>query len=58
VSHAGGIPVIHGREDVNFTRCSARAADRLDHLAHQLRRLHYAEFGKDWCHESLEETPL
>jgi hypothetical protein len=30
-----------------------RAADRLDHYAHQLRRLHDAEFGKDWRHESL-----
>jgi hypothetical protein len=35
----------------------ARAADRLDHLAHQLRRLHDSEFGKDWRHESLEDTP-
>ena len=33
-----------------------RAADRLDHFAHQLRRLHDAEFGKDWRHESLADT--
>jgi hypothetical protein len=29
-----------------------RAADRLDHYAHQLRRLHDNELGKDWRHES------
>jgi hypothetical protein len=28
------------------------AADRLDHYAHQLRRLHDAEFGTGWRHES------
>jgi hypothetical protein len=33
-----------------------RAADRLDHYAHQLRRLHDAEFGQNWRHESLEDT--
>jgi hypothetical protein len=34
-----------------------RAADRLDHYAHQLRRLHDAEFGQNWRHESLQDTP-
>ena len=29
-----------------------RAADRLDHYAHPLRRLHDNELGKDWRHES------
>jgi hypothetical protein len=33
------------------------AADRLDHYAHQLRRLHDAEFGENWRHESLQDTP-
>jgi hypothetical protein len=39
----------HGRDFHEMQR----AADRLDHYAHQLRRLHGAEFGKDWRHESL-----
>ena len=34
-----------------------RAADRLDHYAHQLRRLHDAEFGQNWRHESLGDAP-
>jgi len=34
-----------------------RAADRLDHYAHQLRRLHDAEFGPNWRHESRQDTP-
>jgi hypothetical protein len=29
-----------------------RAADRLDHYAHTLRRLHDNDLGKDWRHES------
>jgi hypothetical protein len=29
-----------------------RAADRLDHYATQLRRLHDNEFGGSWRHES------
>jgi hypothetical protein len=29
-----------------------RAADRLDHYAHQLRRLHDNELGQGWRHES------
>jgi hypothetical protein len=29
-----------------------QAADRLDHYAHLLRRLHDNELGKDWRHES------
>jgi hypothetical protein len=32
-----------------------RAADRLDHYAHQLRRLHDNEYGHEWRHESLED---
>jgi hypothetical protein len=33
-----------------------RAADRLDHYAHLLRRLHDNEFGKEWRHESRQDT--
>jgi hypothetical protein len=33
------------------------AADRLDHYAHQLRRLHDNEFGQGWRHESLQDVP-
>ena len=33
------------------------AADRLDHYAHQLRRLHDSEFGQSWRHESLQDVP-
>ena len=29
-----------------------RAADRLDHYAHALRRLHDNELGQNWRHES------
>jgi hypothetical protein len=32
-----------------------RAADRLDHYAHQLRRLHDEEFGGTWRHESIDD---
>ena len=32
------------------------AADRLDHYAHLLRRLHDNEFGHGWRHESREDT--
>jgi hypothetical protein len=31
------------------------AADRLDHYAHLLRRLHDNEFGDHWRHESLSD---
>jgi hypothetical protein len=33
-----------------------QAADRLDHYAHQLRRLHDNEFGDGWRHESRQDT--
>lgn len=33
-----------------------QAADRLDHYAHQLRRLHDNEFGNGWRHESRHGT--
>jgi hypothetical protein len=33
------------------------AADRLDHYAHELRKLHDNEFGKNWRHESMEDVP-
>jgi type VI protein secretion system component VasF len=33
-----------------------QAADRLDHYAHQLRRLHDEELGHDWRHESRQDT--
>jgi hypothetical protein len=32
-----------------------QAADRLDHYAHQLRRLHDNEFGGEWRHESRSD---
>jgi hypothetical protein len=31
------------------------AADRLDHYAHLLRRLHDHELGQNWRHESLAD---
>jgi hypothetical protein len=34
-----------------------RAADRLDHYAHVLRRLHDSELGDSWRHESRSDTP-
>jgi hypothetical protein len=34
----------------------SRAADRLDHYAHLLRRLHDNEFGQEWRHESRQDT--
>ena len=33
-----------------------RAADRLDHYAHLLRRLHDNEFSDGWRHESAQDT--
>jgi hypothetical protein len=33
-----------------------RAADRLDHHAHVLRRLHDNEYGQHWRHESMQDT--
>jgi hypothetical protein len=32
-----------------------RAADRLDHYAHLLRRLHDNELGQNWRHESRND---
>jgi hypothetical protein len=32
-----------------------RAADRLDHYAHQLRRLHDEDLGERWRHESASD---
>ena len=32
-----------------------RAADRLDHYAHLLRRLHDNELGQGWRHESSND---
>ena len=31
------------------------AADRLDHHAHLLRRLHDGEFGQHWRHQSTQD---
>jgi hypothetical protein len=31
------------------------AADRLDHYAHQIRRLHDAEYKQGWRHESAAD---
>jgi hypothetical protein len=42
----------HGHDYHEMTR----AADRLDHYAHLLRRLHDSEFGQGWRHESLQDT--
>jgi hypothetical protein len=42
----------HGHDYHEMTR----AADRLDHYAHQLRRLHDGEFGPGWRHESEQDT--
>jgi hypothetical protein len=33
-----------------------RAADRLDHHAHLLRRLHDGEFGQHWPYESRQDA--
>jgi hypothetical protein len=33
-----------------------RAADRLDHYTHLLRRLHDGEYGNEWRHESRQDT--
>jgi len=33
-----------------------QAADRLDHYAHLLRRLHDNELGSNWRHESRSDT--
>ncbi len=33
------------------------AADRLDHYAHQLRRLHDAEYKHGWRHHSAQDAP-
>jgi hypothetical protein len=42
----------HGQDFHEMTR----AADRLDHYAHLLRRLHDDEFGNGWRHESQQDT--
>lgn len=42
----------HGRDYHDMLR----AADRLDHYAHLLRRLHDNEFDDGWRRESNEDT--
>ena len=42
----------HGQDYHQMTR----AADRLDHYAHLLRRLHDSEYGSGWRHESQQDT--
>ena len=42
----------HGQDYHEMTR----AADRLDHHAHLLRRLHDSEFGHGWRDESQQDT--
>ena len=42
----------HGQDYHEMTQ----AADRLDHYAHLLRRLHDSEFGPGWRHESRQDT--
>ena len=44
-------PRDHGQDYHAMTR----AADRLDHYAHLLRRLHDSEFGHGWRHESQQD---
>ncbi len=41
----------HGRDFDEMKR----AADRLDHYAHQLRRLHDEELGEHWRRESASD---
>jgi hypothetical protein len=43
----------HGRDFDEMLR----AADQLDHHAHQLRRLHDGEFGPHWRRESRQDGP-
>jgi hypothetical protein len=54
--------VIDQREDLGEARDHGHdfnemrnAADRLDHYAHMLRRLHDNELGQTWRHESLAD---
>ena len=42
----------HGRDFHEMQQ----AADRLDHYAHLLRRLHDNELGQNWRHESRNDT--
>jgi hypothetical protein len=42
----------HGQDYHEMTQ----VADRLDHYAHQLRRLHDNEFGHGWRHESQQDV--
>jgi hypothetical protein len=44
-------PRDHGRDFHEMEQ----AADRLDHYAHQLRRLHDEELGGNWRHQSLSD---
>jgi hypothetical protein len=41
----------HGRDFEEMKK----AADALDHFAHQLRRLHDQELGEHWRHESASD---
>ena len=43
------------REHGNDFHEMQRSADRLDHLAHTVRRLHDEEFGGRWRHESAND---
>jgi hypothetical protein len=51
-SQIGQRPVRDHGHDFNEMR---NAADRLDHYAHLLRRLHDNELGQNWRHESLAD---
>jgi hypothetical protein len=44
------------REHGNDFHEMEHAADRLDHYAHLLRRLHDNELGRGWRHESRNDT--
>jgi hypothetical protein len=47
------------REHGHDFREMQHAADRLDHYAHELRRLHDDEFGQHWRQESRSDgSPL
>ncbi|ANJ28503.1 hypothetical protein [Agromyces aureus] len=43
------------REHGNDFHEMQRSADRLDHLAHVLRKLHDEEFGSGWRHASAQD---
>ena len=45
----------HSRDHGHDYHEAQKAADRLDHYAHQVRRLHDAEYKQGWRHESAAD---